>query len=247
MWSPIADSQQNPDDATGSGLWALGSGQRFPPGPQPPALSRVVIPSGYSGLTLVELLLTITLFSALLASVGSLLRSGLQAQVTWGKAAEPYQRMARSAEQLERDLEFARPFFGVAFAGAQQSIEFARVDTISSKDGQPVTDWLRVLYHLDDEDDGLSLIRDEFVWRDHADQPIRSDVLLRLADGTWSFGMLDAQKQFMWVDSWDGKKYGVPRLVQFEFTLPAVGNQPPVHLIRVMRNPSGNLPMQEAP
>ena len=199
------------------------------------------------GLTLVELLLTITLFSALLASIGNLLQSGLQAQVTWGKAVEPYQVMERAMERLERDLESAQPFFGVACAGAKESLEFAKVDPVPSEDGRPMSDWLRIVYHLNDEDDGIALIRDEFVWRDQADQPIRSDALLRLADGHWSFGMLDAQKRLAWVESWDGKKYGVPRLVQFEFTLPAVGNQAPVHLSRVMRNPSGALPTMETP
>ena len=48
------------------------------------------------------MLLAVTLFSTLMASVTGLLRSGIQAQLGWGQAIAPYQ-------QMERDARFRNP------------------------------------------------------------------------------------------------------------------------------------------
>ena len=76
------------------------------------------------GMTLVELLLAISLFSTLMASVGGLLTSAARAGLGWGAAIEPYQRIDRAMQQVEKDGESAQRFFGVPVVGTAQTLEF---------------------------------------------------------------------------------------------------------------------------
>ncbi len=200
-------------------------------------------------MTLVELLLAITLFSSLMATVGGLLQSGLQAQAKWGQAVEPYQQMERALNRMEQDLEAMQPFFGVPVTGAESQVEFARVDTRSINEAAPSPEWLRVRYRVSTDGQERALIREEFLWRQAGlpEEPFQRETLMRLSDGEFAFGRLDAQKQLIWESEWDGTKDGLPRLVRFTCTLPAIGGQPTLHLSRVIRSPSGNLPVVEQP
>ena len=116
-------------------------------------------------------------------------------------------------------------------------MEFARIDA----------GWVRVRYHLDEDTDGLWLIREEFAWnaQDTGAQPLRHERLVRLTTGQFVFGLLDAQGHLTWSTSWDGTKQGIPRLIRFDCTLPAIGGRLPAALSRVVRNPAGSLPMLE--
>ena len=82
------------------------------------------------GLTLVELLLAITVFSVVMAIAGGLLHAALRSHATWGDAARPHQQMARAFARLEQDLESAQPFFGIPFRGTDSMLEFARVEPV---------------------------------------------------------------------------------------------------------------------
>ena len=209
--------------------------------------SALRIPRSALGMTLVELLLALTLFSTLMASATGLLQSGLQSQLRWGETLVPYQQWERACQRLEQDLESAQPFFIVPFAGAEHTLEFARVATVLAGEDQSTLDWVRIRYRLDEEPDGLWLIREEFPWKAQGTsvEPLRRERLAHLTDGQFTFGLLDAQGHLTWSPSWDGTKQGIPRLIRVHCTLPVVGGGPPLALSRVVRNPSGNFPKIE--
>jgi type II secretory pathway pseudopilin PulG len=199
-------------------------------------------------MTLIELLLAITLFSTLMASAGSLLSSGLRAQLGWDNTLRSTHQMERAFSQLEHDVESARVFFGAPFNGAEQQLELARVDLIQI-DGQSAAEWVRLLYEVSDEEDGRWLTREVFVWKTQGadSEPLERARLLRLSSGQFAFGMLDAEGQFIWAPSWDGKKYGVPRFVKFDGAIAGLNGPSAMTLSRVIRNPAGNLPTLESP
>ena len=191
-----------------------------------------------------------TLYSTILASAAGLVRSGLLSQLGWDRTVAPYQTLERTLMRLEQDSLSMQPLFLVPVVGTQDRLEIARLDAAASTDGSTVRDWLHVVYRLEPEGDGVLLAREESLARleGSGDNPIfRREVLLRMTTGSFAFGKTDAEGRLIWVASWDGARDGVPRLVKFDCTLPAVGAVPPVSLSRVMRNPAGNLPQLEAP
>ena len=109
-------------------------------------------------------------------------------------------------------------------------------------------DWVRVVYQFVREGSGVSLRRETFWWRQQGTEAelVRRETLLRAADAHVAFGTLDTQHQVVWVDAWDGKKSGLPRLVKVDCVLSNDGAQPVV-LTRVIRNPAGHLPAVETP
>lgn len=193
-------------------------------------------------MTLIELMLALTLFSTILASVAGLVRSGLQARVRWEESVAPYQAMERALDRLAADLESAQPFFGMPFFGARARLEFARVDAASGE-------WMRVVYHIDPDAGGAVLMREEFLWRESGagGEPWRRETVLPLIAGQFSYGMLDEQQHLSWQPAWDGDVHGLPRLIAIDCTLPVKGSRPSIALSRVVRNPAGNLPQLESP
>ena len=199
------------------------------------------------GLTLVELLLAITVFSGVMAVAGGFLDSAMRLQTRWGDTTKPYQQMARAFARLEQDLESARPFFGVPFTGTESRLEFARVEGVLRGETGPSTEWVRVSYRLEGGAEGMSLVREESVWRpgEEGVEPPQRETLMSLGHGRFAFAVLDPQGQRAWVNAWDGRAHGIPRLIKFDCTLPMSAGQTPVDFSRVMRNPAGTLPTME--
>jgi len=193
-------------------------------------------------MTLVELVLAIGMFSFLMASAGHLVLMSLRVQQSWGQFVMPAQSAERALNRLAQDLQAAQPLFGVPFQvlSGGAGVEFARLDTAG---------WCRVVYRMEPDGDAQQLVREEWVWQtgQPSREPLRREPLTRLSAGHFSVGIMNEANQLEWTASWDGEAHGIPRLMKFEATLPAGGSSPPVALSRVIRNPSGALPMRENP
>ena len=193
------------------------------------------------GMTLVELVLAVGLFSFLMASAGHLVLTSLRVQRSWGQAAAPAQSAERVLTRLAQDLQAAQPFFGVLFqvTGGGQGLEFARLGTDA---------WRRVAYRLEPDGDAKRLVREEWLWGNGAgSEPLHQETLVRLDVGRFTVGMLNEDDLLVWMPSWDPEANGIPRLVQFEVMLPAVGAEQPLTFQRIIRNPAGQLPQVGAP
>ncbi len=207
-----------------------------------PCLWRPIAPlrsSPKAGLTLVELLLALTLFAALLAVSGSLLRSGLRAQLTWGMGLTPYQRLERGVDRLAKEVATAQPLFAVPVTSDGTALEFARATPA----------WTRVTYRLGEAEGGLALVREESPWSAQPpdSESARQETVLPLTALAFSFGMVNAEGQLVWVESWDGDRHGVPRLVKLDYAVPLAVGQEPLRMSRMVRNPAGALPVLESP
>lgn len=204
--------------------------------------------TSHTGLTLVELLLTITLFATILLSVAGLVRSGWQVQDRVGRQVVPYQQMERALTRLERDVESAQRLFAIPVVGADDVFEFARVDETATAGGA-ARDWVRVRYRVEPLDGKAQLVREQWLWRTGASggEPMRRETLLTLAEGHFTFGTLGADQHVAWVESWDGRQHGTPRLVRFDGAWPATTPIAAAPISRVMRNPSGALPKVDMP
>src|SRR3989338_5471208 len=79
------------------------------------------------GMTLVELVLAVGLFSFLMASAGHLVLTSLRVQRSWGQVAAPAQSAEHALTRLAQDLQAAQPFFGIPFqvTGGGAGLEFA--------------------------------------------------------------------------------------------------------------------------
>ena len=194
-------------------------------------------PEACSGMTLVEMLLAVTLFSTMMGATGSLLQSALRAQLTWGQATAPYLQMERGLDGVERDVAFAKRFFGMPVIGAKDRLELAVAST----------EWMKVVYRIDTSGESPALVREEHLWRQEAGagEAIARQTILVLEEGQFAFGHLDAQGQLVWTDAWDGVKDGVPKLVRLSVTIPTAHGSEAI--ARVFRNPPGNLPIQQNP
>ena len=225
--------------------WAMGRRPQDMP-VVPCLLSPVSCPR--RGMTLIELLLAATLFALMLIATAALVRSSLQAQNRWGILLEPYQRMERAIGRLEQDLESAQVFFGVPVSGTNEQLEFARVESVAIAEGKIAPEWIRVVYRIKPQGDQMALVRDVFLWRAGKEsKPMQEDTLLPVSNGHFAYGALDKNQKLVWSEGWDEKNKGIPRLFKFDYTLSSAGNQSAVALSRVVRNPSGVLPVEETP
>lgn len=201
------------------------------------------------GLTLVELVLALSFFSFLMASVGHLVLASLRVQRSWGQVVRPAQAAEHALSRLSQDLQAAQPFFAIPFRGNLDGngLVFARLGTVTNADGQPTTEWLRVVYRFAPTGEEVALVREEFLLRDgpSGDRPLRSETLARMAGGEFRFGVLNTDKQLEWPSTWDGETDGIPRLVMLTYTLPMAGGMVPLTMSRVFRNPAGTLPEPE--
>jgi len=190
-------------------------------------------------LTLVELVLAFALFAFLMASVGHLVLTSLRVQRTWGQTVVPLQSAERALNRLAHDLQAAQPLFDVPFRGNvnEPGLAFARLGPMVDAENRTTTDWLRIVYRLDRAGDDVALVREEFSYRAGAaeGEPMRQEVLAHLTSGQWTFGVLDEDGAVTWTPSWDGAQDGIPRLVKFDGGL----------LSRIIRNPSGTLPVSQ--
>lgn len=194
----------------------------------PPLSDRSM--SSKRAMTLVEVILAMSLLSTMMGAVGSLLQSGLRSQVVWGQTVEPHARLERALMQLERDIEAAQPFFGIPAIGSGEQLEAALF----------TSEWMRIVYRLQSG----ALMREAYAWKSGAaSEPKESRVLIGVTEIQWAYGRLDPQGQLIWVDSWDGAKDGVPKLLKLAITAEAAPQ--PVALTRIFRNPAGNLPQDQ--
>ncbi len=243
MWLPI-DLFRN--HKRGKGRGARGADSRHVPRLPSPA------PRPSNGLTLVELLLALTLFAALTGAVAALVITATKVQLSWGRSVEPYERMARAMDRLQRDLESAQPLFGIPFTVGDDgaTLTLARMEPISDESGAVTSEWVKVNYRIASADGGNTLIRDEVLWKTGASDIWRTETLGPVSSGQFAVGQADADGALTWATSWDGNGAGtphVPRLVKLDCTLPAAGEGSPVSLSRAFRNPAGVLPTMETP
>lgn len=265
MWSHIGD-RQNPD------RWGRGQGARdkgWPASPSLPtaaqwrraqgsetvvAVARSPEPTAQSlrgsgacpraGMTLIELMLAMTLFSAMLASVGGLIRSGLKAQARWGSSLAPYRQLEQGLAVMARDVESAQPLFDLPCEADERHVRFAQVARTSQ--GEP--DWFSLTYEIGEWDGQPALIRERRRWRDGAAAVAERELMLRMSGGRFAFGMRDAQDAFIWSETWDGQAHGMPRLIRLEATVPVGAAADPLSITHVLRAPAGALPrLEETP
>ena len=199
-----------------------------------------------SGMTLVEVLLAVTLFSTMMGATGALLQAGFRAQSLWGMGVEPVVRLERALNRLDVDITSAQKLFSVPVKGTKDQFEFARVESISADETVPSAEWVRVAYKIEQQGDLPVFVREASVWRlsQTSPNPQSREVLLSGAHVTWAFARVDKQGQLLWTDTWDGNIDGVPKLVRLTCALlTATGN--PLTITRVFRNPAGNQPLIE--
>lgn len=199
------------------------------------------------GMTLVEVLLAVTLFSTMMGATAALLQAGFRAQSTWGAVVEPVVRLERTLNRINLDMASAQKLFAIPVHGTKDAFEFARVEPmIMEGASSPSAEWARIVYKMDQEEGASVLVREAATWRASQDgaQLQTREVLLPVTEATWAFARIDKQGQLLWSDAWDGTVDGVPRSVRLTCTLPmASGNS--LTLSRVFRNPAGNLPVEE--
>lgn len=194
-------------------------------------------------MTLIELMLAMSLFTALLITIGGLLISGVRANDAWGKTLEPYEQLERGLNRLSRDCESARLLFMLPAAGDDSHFEFARVEQTNA--AEPAAEWRRIVYRLVPQEGEVVLMREAYVLGKDVKEPVTQEALARLKSGHFSFAQLDAQHAMQWVSAWDGTKYGVPQLVKFTSTFAQGASAEEEAVTRVIRNPAGNLPIAE--
>lgn len=191
-----------------------------------------------TGMTLVELMLAVSLFSFLMGSVAGLVQWTLQLQARWGAEQAPHQGLDRAFSDLAYALESAQPLFAVPLMGGASRLELALVERTGA-----TAQWHRVVYRLD----GTTLVRETFPWSDSTLLLARRAVA-QVSSLSFAFGMLNGATQAVeWVGQWDGAQYGVPRLVRVTCEVPAPASQGAITLSRVIRNPAGALPALENP
>lgn len=209
--------------------------------------------TGERGLTLAELVLTVTLFVFLMGAVGGLLLSAVHAQVRWGASVAPSQELDRALHRLTEDFATAQPLFGVPFVGGSDRVEFARLARPTGS-SSTAAEWLRIAYQLEPSGDGLALVREESVWRTTAEGggPDRRDALATLDAAAFAFAVHETAEaaELAWVDTWDAEAYHVapqalPQLIRLSLSVPTGPQGPSVSFLRVIQQPAGTLPVLE--
>lgn len=198
------------------------------------------------GMTLIELLLAVTLFAALLAAIGGLVLSSVRASDNWGKTLEPYQQLEIGLNRLAQDCESAQRLFVAPTSGSASRFELARINRTTKAEAETAVEWRRLVYRFQPEAEGVVLIREEYLLGNPQEgQPVQREALIRLKSGRFEFAQLDAQHAMQWVPAWDGAKHGIPQLIKFTGTLPDTVAAQETGVTRIIRNPAGNLPLVE--
>lgn len=189
------------------------------------------------GMTLVELLLTVALFSAILAAAGGLIVTMARTQTFASRAAGPAEQLQRALDQVEQDIESAQPFFGIPAQGTATQYEFARVERDA---------WVRVRLWFEPGDaGGAALMRETSPWNASDGQPARRERLVSVERGAFAYARQDPDGLLVWDGAWDGAQDGVPRLVRVTPGVVLREGQEPAVFSRVMRYPAGALPVME--
>ena len=198
---------------------------------------------GKSGLTLVELLIAISLFSLIGASTAELVRSCWVVQHRFDQMAATSLARERALQDIAADLEQMQPLYRVTFVGGPQRLQFASVET--SSEG-PV--WRRIVYQTPLSASAMSLVRETFDASEPNGAPISSRVVLpRLNLLRIEFGWRQPQTNLIvWQTPWpEQAPPALPGLIRI--TAEEAGSDPlhPIRYERILRNPSGLVPQVE--
>ena len=195
-----------------------------------------------SGLTLVELLIAISLFSLIGASTTELVRSSWVVQNRFDQIGATSLARERALDELAHDLEQMQPLYRVAVLGQPQLLQFARVESV---DGEPV--WRRIVYRTPFSASAMSLVRETFDIDQTDGIAISSRVVLPTLDLLRiEFGWKQPQSNLIvWQTPWPEEPPTLPGLIRI--TAQEVGSDPlhPVRFERIIRNPAGLIPEVE--
>lgn len=198
------------------------------------------------GLTLVELLIAISLFSLIGSSTMELVRSTWILQHRFDQMAATSLARERALEEMAQDLARMQPLYRVAFIGGPQMLQFARLE--SSAGGGPV--WRRIVYQTPFSASEMALIRETFDVTEANGAPIERRVVLpRLNSLRIEFGWKHPQTNLIiWQTPWpELTPPALPGLIRV--TAEEAGSDPlhPVRFERIIRNPAGLVPTMEPP
>ena len=193
-----------------------------------------------AGFTLVELMLAVSLFGAILASVGGLVMATARIQGAWNGPTVPEQQISRAFRQLAQDLRAARTHPQVPVVVESERLELARVT--GPADG---LEWAKVVYRVDTGTSGRHLVRETLrLHSDGGEEPVGEEMLLAIDALQFQAAVQQgAAGPLLWLAAWDGAADGIPRLVQVTCTLSAQPGHPSWSLTRAFRQPAGRLPV----
>jgi type II secretory pathway pseudopilin PulG len=190
-------------------------------------------PRATKGLTFIELMLVMTLLSALLMTVTGLVQQGLRVAQQLDATTTLTQTHELALEQITRDLEDARRCYRAPFVGAADQVTLARVDPTSQQ-------WVRLIYRLEDH----RLVRDATMLTPDGEQPLERRVLLPMVESAqFEFGWRDPTTHaIMWQSLWpDTTDHPIPQFTRVHLTLPG-SNHSTMQLARIARNLAGLVP-----
>ncbi len=191
-----------------------------------------------AGLTLVELMLVMTLLSAILMTVTGLVQQGLRVSQQLDAATTLTQTQELALEQITGDLEDAHRCYRAPFVGAADQVALARVDPASHQ-------WVRVVYRLEDR----HLVRDAMTLTQDGEQPLERRVLLPIVESArFEFGWRDpATHAIVWQTPWpEAPEHPMPQFTRVQVTLPGP-NDSTMQLERIARNLAGTIPEEKTP
>lgn len=191
-----------------------------------------------SALTLVELMLVMSLFSAIMATVTGLVQQGLRLSQQLDGTKMLTQTHELALKQVTDDVAHAARLYQVPFVGGANHVEFARIDPA-------LRQWLHVVYRLD----GERLMREASAITPDGAGPIESRVLLPHVESiSFDFGWRHpTTKSIVWHTPWpEVDEHPVPQFVRVRLSVPGP-NGSPMQVARTARNFAGAVPEEESP
>ena len=189
-------------------------------------------------MTLVELMLAMTLFSAIMATVTGLVQQGLRLSQQLDGAKMLTQTHELALKQVADDLAHAARLYQVPFVGMADHVEFARIDPASRQ-------WQHIVYRLD----GERLMRDTAAITPDEVGPIESRALLPHVESiSFEFGWRHpTTKAIVWQTPWpEAAEHPVPQFVRVHLSVPGP-NGSPIQIARTARNFAGVVPEEKTP
>ena len=189
------------------------------------------------GLTLVELLIAISLFSLIGASTTELVRAIWVAQNRFDQIGATVLARERALDELAADLEQMQPLYRVAFLGQPQRLQFARVER--DDHGEPV--WRRIVYQTPFGASAMSLVRDTFNTSEEQGLSLTSRVVLPHVDALRiEFGWRQPRTNaIIWQSPWPEEPPALPGLIRISAQEAGPDPLHPVRYERIIRNPAG--------
>ena len=188
------------------------------------------------GLTLVELMLVMSLFSVIMTTVTGLVQQGLRLSQQIDATASVTQAHELALGQIARDLEQTGRLFRAPFVGAADHVELSRVDPASHQ-------WAHVVYRLEDH----RLIRDAVTLTPDGEQPLERRVLIPVVESAlFEFGWRNpATQAITWHTPWpESEEHPMPHFTRVRLAMPGP-NGSTIQLERIARNLAGFVPEVE--